>query len=193
VAEEVLLLGQRHRISVDLYDRITESGLLTKDDPVELLEGLLVEKMSKNPPHVVATALLEKKLHRVVPDNWFVTSGNPIKVPERDSEPEPDTQIVRGDPREYNARKPGPADVALVIEVSDTSYALDRRIKWTIYGAGGVPVYWLLDLNRRVLEVHTDPSPDGYRTLHTLGPDEEIALVLDGREVARFPVREVLP
>ena len=57
----------------------------------------------------------------------------------------------------------------------------------------GVPIYWIVDLNRRVLEIHTDPSPEGYRSTRLLGPDEEAPIVLDGREVARLRVAEILP
>lgn len=198
VAQEIespmaLILDRRHRITVAEYQRMAEAGVFDPESRLELLEGVLVEKMTKNPPHVLAADLIGDLLHRVVPEGYFPSMGNPVSIEERDSQPEPDAQIVRGSPRDYAGRRRGPGDAALVIEVADTSYVTDRRVKWLLYAAAGVPVFWLLDLRRRVLEVHTDPAPEGYRTLQTLGPDEEVSLVLDGREVARFPVRDILP
>jgi Uma2 family endonuclease len=171
-----------------------DAGILSEDAPVELLQGLLVQKMSKKPPHVIATELLTGMLHRVVPAGWYVSIGNPVTIEAEDSEPEPDVKIVRGTPRDYHMDNPSAGDVALIIEVSATSYATDRQTKWFTYAASGVPVYWILDLNRGVLEVHTDPAPEGwYRTSRTLGPDDEATIELDAKEVARFPVREILP
>lgn len=193
LADDLLLFARRRRITVELYDKMTELGLLTPEDRVELIEGVIVEKMTKNPPHIVATELLGHVLPRLVPEGWYVSSGNPVTLAQSDSEPEPDTQVVRGNPRDYLQRKHGPADAALVVEVSDSSYTFDRRIKWRLYAAEGVPLFWLLDVNRRVLEVHSDPAPEGYRATQTLGPNDEAALVLDGREVARLRVLDVLP
>ena len=141
--------------------------------------------------------LFEGLLHRLVPAGYFPTMGNPVCIALRDSEPEPDAQVVRGTPRDFTGRKHGPADAALVIEVSDSSYSTDRRTKLAIYAAARVPLYLLLDLNGRRLEVFSDPIGEGqaatYQTHRIYGPEEEVPLILDGREVARFFVRDVLP
>ncbi len=196
-AEMGALMDLRYRITVDLYHRMAELGLFGPEPRVELLEGVIVTKMTKNPPHTIATDLLEQLLHRLVPVGYFPSMANPVSIPERDSEPRPDAQVVRGAPRDYAGRRRGARDAALVIEVADTSYSYDRKAKWMTYAAARVPVYWLLDLNRRVLEVFDDPAGEGagaqYRGAKTYGPDDEIALVLDGHEVARFFVREALP
>ncbi len=81
--------------------------------------------------------------------------------------------------------------------MADSSYSIDRNVKWVTYAGAGVPIYWLLDLRRNRLEVHTEPTGQGeqahYARTALLGPDDQAALILDGREVGRFPVREVLP
>ncbi len=185
------------RIDVATYHRMIELGILKGGDPIELIDGLLVTKMTKMPPHIIATMLFEQWLHRAVPAGWLVTSGNPVTLVESDSEPEPDFMVARGAPRDYTGRKPLPADVALVVEVADASYAMDRRTKLRLYARGGLPHYWLLNINGRVLEAFSDPTgpadDPGYRTATTHGPDDEVPLVLDGREVARLAVRDVLP
>jgi hypothetical protein len=84
-------------------------------------------------------------------------------------------------------------DKALVIEVADSSYRIDRSTKWAIYAAAGVPAYWILDLNRSRLEAHTEPRDGAYTRTALLGRDDEVPLILDGRETARFAVRDILP
>ena len=197
VAAEGSLFDLRHRITVEEYHRMLDSGALGEEPRVELIEGVIIDKMTKNPPHVIATDLVEGLLHRLVPAGFFPSMGNPVCIEARDSEPEPDAQVVRGSPRDSAGRRRGPADAALVIEVSDTSYAFDRKEKWATYAGAGVPIYWILDLRHRRLEVHTVPTGAGtaahYQQVQTFGPDEEVPLVLDGREVGRFFVREILP
>lgn len=187
------LLARRRRITVDAYQEMADRGLLTPEDRVELIHGVVVEKLRKSLPHIVATDLLVGLLPRLVPEGWFMSSGNPVLLAELDSEPEPDLQIVRGTPRDYLACKNRPADTALVIEVADSSYGFDRRIKRKLYASAGIPVYWILDLNRRILEIHSGPLGDGYGQVEEFGPDALAPIVLNGAEVARLAVREVLP
>ncbi|HKI20980.1 MAG TPA: Uma2 family endonuclease, partial [Isosphaeraceae bacterium] len=108
-----------------------------------------------------------------------------------------DAMVLRGRLSDYAGRRRTPADAALIIEVADTSYRYDRFDKWVTYAGAGVPIYWILDLNRGRLEVHTEPSGQGetasYACTQIFGPDDEVPLILDGREVARFAAREILP
>jgi len=193
------LLDFRHRITVEEYHRMAEAGVFGPEPRVELLEGVLIDKMPKNPPHIVATDLLEELLHHLLPrgSGYCITMGNPVTIEDRDSEPEPDAMIVRGNLRDYVGRRRTPADAALVIEVANTSYAIDRHHKWITYAAARVPIYWIVDLGRRRLEIHSEPAGQGetayYGLTQILGQDDEVALVLDGREIARFAVREILP
>src|ERR1039458_4093748 len=87
------------RLTVEQYHDMVRTGILTEDDPVELLEGWLVYKMSKNPPHSVATDLTATALRRLAPSDWCVRSQEPITT--SDSEPEPDIALARGTPRDY--------------------------------------------------------------------------------------------
>ena len=193
------LLDFRHRITVEEYHRMVDVGVFGPEPRLELLEGVLIDKMTKNPPHVVATDLLEELLHHLLPrgSGYCITMGNPVTIEDRDSEPEPDAMIVRGNLRDYAGRRRTPADVALVIEVASTSYAYDRSSKWVTYAVARVPIYWIVDLGRRRLEIHSEPAGQGetayYGLTQILGQDDEVALVLDGREIARFAVREILP
>ena len=104
--------------------------------------------------------------------------------------------VIRGFLKDYAGRRRTPRDAALAIEVSDTSYAFDRRRKLAVYADAGVPVYWVLDLNGRRLEVFNDPIGEGaeatYRSAQIFLESDEAPLVLDGVEVARFAVGDIL-
>jgi Uma2 family endonuclease len=176
-----------------------DAGVFGPEPRVELLEGVIVNKMTKKPPHVLATDLLEELLHHLLPRGcgYSISMGNPVTIEDRDGEPEPDAMVLRGKLRDYTGRRRTPADAVLVAEVSQTSYNYDRYDKWVTYAAARVPIYWILDLNTRRLEVHTEPTGDGlaatYARTQIYGPDDEVPLILDGREIARFPVKEILP
>ncbi len=193
------LLDFRHRITVEEYHRMAEAGVFGPEPRLELLEGVLIDKMTKNPPHILATDLLEELLHRLLPrgSGYCISMGNPVTIEDRDGEPEPDAMILRGNLRDYTGRRRAPADVALVIEVASTSYAFDRSSKWVAYAVARMPIYWIVDIGRRRLEIHSEPAGQGetayYGLTQILGQDDEVALVLDGREIARFAVREILP
>ena len=186
----------RRRFTVEDYHRMAEAGILGEDDRVELIAGEIVEMSPVGGRHVEAVSRFTRLLSRQVGDGMLVNVQSPIRLT-NDGEPEPDTMVLRGGPRDYADRRRMPADAALIIEVSHTSYGYDRNDKWITYAAARIPVYWILDLNRRRLEVHTEPTGEGEGTTYTqtqfYGPDDEAPLVLDGREVARFPVREILP
>ncbi len=188
-----LLLDRRHRVTLAEYHRMAEAGVFGVDPHIELLEGMIVARATENSPHVLATDLVQSLLTRLVPPGFYVSMGNPVAIAERDSEPEPDAAIVRGTPRDYTARRRTARDAAVVIEITDTSYDLDSRVKTALYGAAGVPIYWLLDLNRQRLEIHSDPSLDGYRRRVEREADALVPILLDGVEVAQFPLREILP
>lgn len=85
--------------------------------------------MPKNPPHRAATKLTRNALEAIVPSGWYVDAQEPITL--EDSEPEPDVVIVRGNTRDYLARHPGSQDLALVVEISDSTLERDRTSKKT--------------------------------------------------------------
>ena len=183
------------RLTVEKYHRMIDAGILGDDDPVELLEGWLVEKMSKNPPHRVATGLTRGQLAGSLPAGWHVDTQEPITT--GDSEPEPDVAVIRGNPRDYAERHPGAADVALVVEVADATLQRDRTTKKRVYARAGVTVYWIVNLVDRSVEVDADPTgpaakPD-YRARTDHPESGSVAFHVEGREVATIAVRDLLP
>jgi Uma2 family endonuclease len=183
------------RLSVAKYHDMIRLGILGEDDAVELLEGWLVPKMPKRPAHRAATCLTRDALQGVVPSGWYVDTQEPITT--TDSEPEPDVAVVRGDTRQYLGRHPGPDDLALVVEVADTSLDIDRDTKGPLYARAGILTYWIVNLQDRQVEVYTDPSgptpTPGYGQRQDYGPGDDVPVVIDGNEVGRVPARDLLP
>jgi len=185
-----------YRLSLEQYHRLAESGVFDKE-PVVLIEGLLVAKMTINRPHVIATEAVREFLSRSLPVGWHVATQSPISLDDSRSEPEPDVQVARGSYRDYQDRHPGQDDLALVVEVAETSLIDDRTIMKQVYARSTIPEYWILNLPARSLEVYTDPTgpharPD-YRSQIILSADEVVPFFLDGREVARIAVNDLLP
>jgi Uma2 family endonuclease len=182
-----------YRMSIEKYEALVASGVFTREDRFELIEGLLVAKMTIHPPHSVSTELCGRKLDRLVGDKgWHARTEQPIRIPSRASEPEPDVALVRGEIRDYEQRHPNPEDIALVAEVSDSSLEQDRKLAET-YGAGGISVYWIINIPDRQLEVFSSPV-DGVYTVHQiLLETESVDLIIEGRILGRISVAELLP
>jgi Uma2 family endonuclease len=190
-----LTLAWIWRFSVDQYHAMIDAGILTEEDPVELLGGWLIQKMTQKPAHPIAVDLLREAFGNQLSQPWYVRTQAPITLPE--GEPEPDVMLVRGDRRDYLQRHPGPNHVALVVEVADSSLARVRGIKKQLYAQAGIPIYWIVDLVESRIEVHTDPSgatdPPDYRQRQDYGRADDVPIVIDGSEVGRLAVRDLLP
>jgi hypothetical protein len=187
--------GTLRRFSVDEYHRLIETGVLVDGEPLELLEGWIVYKMTRNPPHDVALGLAGDAIDTRLPTGWHVREQSAITT--SDSEPEPDLAVTRGARRDFKQRHPGPGDLALVVEVADSTLQLDRADKARIYARAGISVYWILNLVDRRVEVYTDPTgPDpapAYRRRDDYGPADTVPLAVPGSPPLSVPVAELLP
>jgi Uma2 family endonuclease len=121
------------------------------------------------PPHASADNRLGALLMQRLGGRAFVWSQSPVAVAD-DSLPQPDLALLRPRPDDYAAHHPVPADVLLVIEVSDTTLRDDRRIKGPLYARAGIAEYWIVNLVDNVLEVYRRPGPDGYDERQVLRP-----------------------
>src|SRR5579872_6769024 len=122
------------RFTVAEYHHMIRTGLLTEDDPVELLEGWLVPKMGCNVPHDLAIERVMETIRALAP-GWRIRGQSAITL--ADSEPEPDVAVVRGPIPVQATHHPSPSDIALVVEVADSSL-LDKA---RIYARANIPVY----------------------------------------------------
>jgi Uma2 family endonuclease len=160
--------------SVEEYHRMMASGILHDSDRVELVRGQILTMSPQHPPHSATTHRASRVLSEQLAGRAEVRSQLPITLPP-DSEPEPDIAVVRIDPREYADRHPGPADILLVIEVSDSTLRRDRNLKAPAYADAGIGECWILDVNTRRLFVLREPHDGGYRSETILGPADQLS------------------
>jgi Uma2 family endonuclease len=175
--------------TVDEYYKMAEAGIIGRDERVELIDGRIVTMSPIGSPHAWCVTRIADALFRVRA-RAFVSVQNPVRVG-TNGEPEPDIAVVRRDAPAN--RHPTPADVLLIVEVADTSLAYDRHTKAPLYARAGIPETWIADLNGERIEVHQEPSPDGYRLVRAYGRGERLSplfapdLVVDVDEVLGPP------
>jgi Uma2 family endonuclease len=161
------------------YERLIDHGFLDEDEPIELLDGLLLVKEPQHSPHRTSVLLVAKAVELAFGEGWFVQTQSPIILGHR-SEPEPDVCVVRGSPRDYvdaHPRRP-----ALIVEVAQSGLRIARGRKAAVYARARIADYWIVNLVDRVLEVHREPARPGpargrwgYAAIGTLGADAAIA------------------
>ncbi len=178
------------RFTVDEVERMVEAGIIREDEPLELLEGELVVVSPQGPPHASVTSLLHDAVRDAYRGAFAVREAKPMVAGPRGL-PEPDIAVFRGTQRDFLSRHPRGDEAVLVVEVAHTSHAEDHE-KAAVYARAGVPVYWLLDLPNRRLEVYAAPLADEgrYALVRLLREDEEVELpALD----VRWRVATLLP
>lgn len=186
----------KQRFTVDEYHRMIHAGILTEDDRVELLEGWIVEKAPRNSVLDTTLALVQAALSAVLPAAWICRSQSAVTT--TDSEPEPDVAVVRGPIRRYATSHPGPADMGLVVAVADSALTCDRTLKARLFARAAAPIYWIVNIQDRQVEVYTEPtspavSTPAYGQRRDFAADAAVPLVLDGRTITTIPVAELLP
>jgi Uma2 family endonuclease len=143
-----------HRLDTDTYNRMVETGAL-EGEPVELLEGLLVAVMSpQSPEH--ATVIM-RLTHHFKDAKARLRVQLPLEL-RPGAEPEPDLTLAEGEPPRGQHQR----TALLAVEVSVTSHYKDREVKTGLYAKGGIPVYWLVDVPAKKIEVYSDPGAAGY-------------------------------
>ena len=158
MATEIL----RRRFTIEEYHRMAETGILGHDDRVELIDGEIVEMSPIASRHSACVARLTHVFFKVVGSRALVWSQAPCVLPPY-SEPEPDIMLLRPRADFYEQAHPRPADILLVVEVSDSSLDYDRGVKLRLYARAGIPEAWIVDVAGEVVEVHREPAATGYR------------------------------
>ncbi|MEQ8969401.1 MAG: Uma2 family endonuclease [Coleofasciculus sp. C1-SOL-03] len=162
------------RLSVQDYHRMVETGILTPDERVELIEGQLYQMAAKGTFHRAAITRIKRLLERRLGNRVLLRFQDPVRLSD-DSEPEPDVAVVQPDPFDYEDHHPTPEEIYLLIEVSDRTLKRDRKLKAPAYGRSGVREYWILDVNSRQLYVFREPRMEGYANQVVLAESDLIA------------------
>lgn len=170
-----------HRLDAEHYGRIAASGALD-EQRVELIDGIIVEMSPHSPQHSGIIQRLTKHLSGAAAR---LRVQLPIQVAS-DSVPEPDLALV-GEPERMDSH---PTHALLVVEVAASSQAIDRGRKAELYAATGIPIYWLVDIPTRLVEVRTDSGPAGYGTLRTIRAGDVLPSPCEG--VDELAVAELL-
>lgn len=187
-------IARAYQFSPKQYERMSESGILPASERVELLDGWVIQKMTQHPPHAGTIGLLLPLLLPLLPKGFSLRCQLPIALAR--SRPEPDLALVRGPAAQYLQRHPRPSDIALIIEVADSSLLEDRRYKGTLYARAKLPEFWLINLVEGRVEVFAQPkggrSPS-FGSQHDYLRGEAVPFTLDGKEIARLPVADLCP
>lgn len=185
-------------LTIDLFSRMAEAGLIPQNRRVYLQNGRLYEKMAKSKAHGSVGASITMTLVPKLPAGWSLWPESTI-VLDSTNAPLPDFAVVRsGDliGRVSPDRYPGPRDVGLLIEIAVTSLQNDLSTAMEQYARALIPVYWVVDILGRRILVHEEPRVvDGrgeYARVVTYRPGQLLPLVLDGLEVAAVSIDELL-
>ncbi len=156
---------------------VLEAAGAFADQHVELIDGELIDKMGKNGPHILVVELIRQWLFSVF-GAGFVLQEAPIDVRAADNrinEPEPDAIALKRHMRTFVESRPGPADLHLVVEVSDSTLYSDLTTKAALYARAGIPEYWVVDIAGRRLVAHREPNGGIYSDVQVHGENEDVA------------------
>ena len=181
---------------VERYHAMIEAGLLTSDDRVELVEGVLVFRMSIKEIHNAVCRVMHKLIQPLL-DPIELVYRNQESITLRDGEPQPDGAIVRG-PDHYFAkqdRKPYEHEILWIGEAANTTLRTDRGVKLRSYARAAIPTYWIINLDSDMIEVYTDPDSIAveptYRAVLTFGRGQRVPVVVNGTTVGDVAVDDI--
>ncbi len=178
------------RLTVKEYDAMIQNGIFKENDQIELLNGVLVEKMPKGTKHSSANDRATKVFYRILGEKAIIRNQNPIWLDDF-SEPEPDIVLAVFNENDYEETHPTPADILLILEVSDSTLNYDRNAKCLTYSKAGIRQYILLNVQDRTIEDYREPSADGFQSKQTYRAGQEFNLVAFP-EIS-FQVQDFLP
>ncbi len=164
-----------YKLTVEDYEKMIEHGIFDEDDRVELLDGVIVEMSPKKTKHTIVNYLINDFFLDNFRLKAIIRLQEPIILDDF-SEPEPDAVLAKSPLSKYFEKHPTPADILLVVEVSDTTFLKDRRKAFN-YARAGIAQYLLFNLNNNEVEDYREPGVDGYRFKKTYTIEDNFSLV----------------
>jgi Uma2 family endonuclease len=162
------------RFSIDEYHLMAKAGVFAPEERVELLEGEVTAMSPIGEVHAGRTNRANRLFQRRLGDDAVVAVQNPVRLGDG-SESQPDVAVLHLRADLYESYIPAVADVLLVLELADTTLRLDLEFKAALYARHGIPEYWVEDIPGDRIVVHRDPTPEGYRTVRSLGRGERLS------------------
>src|SRR5712671_1868542 len=159
------------------YHQMEDAGILSPPERLELVYGGILIKPVPGPPHNASVARATREMVRLVGDRAIVFIQSSVRLNEW-NEPDPDVVLLR--PREdfYASKHPGPEDIFLIVEVSDSSLKFDLGTKARLYAETGVVEYWIVDIPNDCLFAYSDNNEATYRTVRQYRRGDSLAPML---------------
>lgn len=183
-----LTLATPHSFTRKDYHAMIDAGILREDDPLELLNGQIIQNMPIGTAHAAMVNRLNQLLSARVGNRYIVSVQNPIGLNEF-SEPEPDLALLQPRDDFYATSHPTPQNVELLIEVADTSLGFDREDKVPLYSMCGISEVWLVDLPTKSVHVFRQPGQANYSEVLRLRGEDKLSI--PGLPDAQLSVREL--
>ncbi|CAN5515541.1 Uma2 family endonuclease [soil metagenome] len=147
------------RWTFDQFLNIAEMGFFDENPHVELIDGVIHEKMPQKHPHFFSVSMLNAALKGIYGAESAISVQSTVRLSSLDG-PEPDIALFRGAMNDYRKGFPDASDLTLVIEVGDTSLGDDKRDEAPLYARFAVPEFWIVDVRGRRILVHRSPQPE---------------------------------
>ncbi len=163
------------QITTKEYDAMIDNGVFDEDDNIELLNGVIVEKMPKGMKHPTLNDIIAMLLIQKFGDKACVRNQNPIWLDDF-SEPEPDIVLAKAPLERYFDGHPTPSEIFLIIEIADSTLGYDRNTKSLAYARAKIQQYLLLNVQDRTIEDYREPSADGYQSKQTYRAEQTFNL-----------------
>jgi Uma2 family endonuclease len=152
------------RFSVDNYIQLHQNGIISEDARVELLDGEIIEMSPIGYRHAYLVTRLRELFIKTLGFKHAIYEQNPVKLSES-SMPQPDLLVLRQPSSGYADSLPTPAEVLILVEVSDSLVQYDRQEKLPIYAAADITEFWLVDAEQQTIEQYTAPLAERYANL----------------------------
>ena len=178
-----MIVAPRYRFTAEKYHQLAAVGVLCENERVELLDGVIIDMQPIGPSHAACVRRLTHCFEQANRDRWVTGVQNPVCIGGYD-EPQPDLLLLQPRPDFYTSKHPEPADVFLLVEVSDSTLLIDREDKLPIYAHAGIAEVWIVNLPERVVEVYASPVNGAYAQTRRVLPGGALA-------PAAFPDAEI--
>ncbi|PZU92321.1 MAG: hypothetical protein DCE90_18540 [Pseudanabaena sp.] len=169
-------IAQKFKFTNQQYHLMHEAGVFNDGDRLELINGEIKTMSPIGRKHVACIIRLDKLLQKKLGDRVMVSTQNSIRLDDN-SQPQPDLAILKPRNDFYESGLPIPEDILLIIEVADSSIDYDRDEKAPLYATAGIPEMWLFDVNKKVIEGYSQPSPLGYKQIHRYDEGDTLSML----------------
>lgn len=161
--------------TVEEFHRMTDVGILTESDRVELIEGEILQMAAIGTRHASCVRRLIRLFSEQLSDRVLIDAQNPVELGPF-SEPQPDIALLQWRDDFYESRHPQPEDILLIVEVADTTLESDRQLKIPLYARTGILEVWLVNLNQNSIEVYRQPTAQGYQQIQIYQPTQSVTI-----------------